>query len=142
MLLETARTLSVLRKQGWQPKRTIMLALWDGEEYGLLGSTEWVEKHMDELDRNAAVYINSDSTGRGPLVSGGSASLEPFLTEVLRDVDGSGDVQEPAGRRARSPAPTRHGRERPEPRSGNSMWNRWDRAPITWRFWITRASPA
>jgi N-acetylated-alpha-linked acidic dipeptidase len=86
VLLETARTLSVLRKQGWQPKRTIMLALWDGEEYGLLGSTEWVEKHMEELDRNAAVYINSDSTGRGPFVSGGSASLEPFLTEVLRDV--------------------------------------------------------
>jgi N-acetylated-alpha-linked acidic dipeptidase len=86
VLLETARTLSVLRKQGWQPRRTIMLALWDGEEYGLLGSTEWVEKHMDELDRNAAVYINSDSTGRGPFVSGGSASLEPFLTEVMRDV--------------------------------------------------------
>jgi N-acetylated-alpha-linked acidic dipeptidase len=86
VLLETARTLSVLRKQGWQPKRTLMLALWDGEEYGLLGSTEWVEKHMDELDRAAAVYINSDSTGRGPLVSGGSASLEPFLSEVLRDV--------------------------------------------------------
>jgi N-acetylated-alpha-linked acidic dipeptidase len=86
VLLETARTLSVLRKQGWQPKRTVMLALWDGEEYGLLGSTEWVEKHVDELDRNAAVYINSDSTGRGSFVSGGSASLEPFLTEVMRDI--------------------------------------------------------
>jgi len=86
VLLETARTLSVLRKQGWKPRRTVMLALWDGEEYGLLGSTEWVEKHMDELDRNAAVYINSDSTGRGPFVSGGSASLEPFITEVMRDV--------------------------------------------------------
>lgn len=86
VLLETARTLSVLRKQGWQPRRTVMLALWDGEEYGLLGSTEWVEKHMDDLDRSGAVYINSDSSGRGPLVSGGSASLEPFLNEVLRDV--------------------------------------------------------
>jgi N-acetylated-alpha-linked acidic dipeptidase len=86
VLIETARTLSVLRKQGWQPRRTVMFALWDGEEYGLLGSTEWVEKHMDELDRSAAVYINSDSTGRGNLVSGGSASLEPFLSEVLRDV--------------------------------------------------------
>jgi N-acetylated-alpha-linked acidic dipeptidase len=86
VLLETARTLSVLRKQGWHPKRTIMLALWDGEEYGLLGSTEWVEKHMDELDRKAAVYINSDSSGRGPFIAGGSASLEPFIAEVLRDV--------------------------------------------------------
>jgi N-acetylated-alpha-linked acidic dipeptidase len=86
VLLETARTLSELRKQGWQPRRTVMLALWDGEEYGLLGSTEWVEKHMDELDRAGMVYLNSDSTGRGVLVSGGSASLEPFLAEVLRDV--------------------------------------------------------
>jgi len=86
VLLETARTLSVLRKQGWQPKRTIMLALWDGEEYGLLGSTEWVEKHMEDLDRNGAVYINSDSTGRGLLGAGGSDSLEPFVSEVLRDV--------------------------------------------------------
>ena len=86
VVLETARALSVLRKQGWQPQRTIMFALWDGEEYGLLGSTEWVEKHIDELERGGAVYINSDSTGRGPLVSGGSATLEPFLTEVLRDV--------------------------------------------------------
>ena len=86
VLLETARTLSVLRKQGWQPKRTVVLALWDGEEFGLLGSTEWVEKHMEELDRSGAVYINSDSTGRGPLFPGGSDSLEPFLAEVLRDV--------------------------------------------------------
>ena len=86
VLLETARTLSVLRKQGWQPKRTLLLALWDGEEYGLLGSTEWVEKHMEELDRNGAVYINSDSTGRGLLGAGGSDSLEPFVSEVLRDV--------------------------------------------------------
>ncbi|HYL75652.1 MAG TPA: M28 family peptidase, partial [Bryobacteraceae bacterium] len=60
-LLETARTLSTLRKQGWQPKRTIVLALWDGEEFGLLGSTEWAEKHQDELARKAVVYINSDS---------------------------------------------------------------------------------
>lgn len=90
VLLETARTLSVLRKQGWQPKRTVMLALWDGEEYGLLGSTEWVEKHMEDLERSGAVYINSDSTGRGPFVSGGSASLEPFISEVLRDVSEPG----------------------------------------------------
>ncbi len=86
VLLETARTLSELRKQGWQPRRTVLLALWDGEEYGLLGSTEWVEKHMDELERTGMVYLNSDSTGRGALVAGGSASLEPFLAEVLRDV--------------------------------------------------------
>jgi N-acetylated-alpha-linked acidic dipeptidase len=85
-LLETARALAELRKQGWQPKRTITLALWDGEEFGLIGSTEWVEKHADELDRKAAVYLNSDSNGRGPLGVAGSHSLETFLREVVRDV--------------------------------------------------------
>jgi N-acetylated-alpha-linked acidic dipeptidase len=85
-LMETARTLSVLRKQGWQPKRTIVLALWDGEEFGLIGSTEWAEKHLEELDRKAAVYINSDSNGRGTLGASGSHTLEAFLKEVLRDV--------------------------------------------------------
>jgi len=85
-LLETARALAELRKQGWQPKRTVVLALWDGEEFGLVGSTEWVEKHQDELDRKGAVYLNSYSTGRGPLGVAGSLSLETFLREVLRDV--------------------------------------------------------
>jgi N-acetylated-alpha-linked acidic dipeptidase len=94
VLLETACTLSILRRQGWQPKRTIVFALWDGEEFGLMGSTEWTEKHLKELQHNAAVYLNSDNTGRGALNAGGSHSLETFLTEVLRD------VTEPAGRRS------------------------------------------
>ncbi|HLH43183.1 MAG TPA: M28 family peptidase [Bryobacteraceae bacterium] len=85
VLLETARTLSLLHQQGWQPKRTVVFALWDGEEFGLMGSTEWVEKHLDELQRKAAVYINSDLTGVGPLGAFGSNSLETFLAEVLRD---------------------------------------------------------
>ncbi len=94
VLMETARTLSVLRQQGWQPKRTIVLTLWDGEEFGLMGSTEWVEKHLRDLERNAAVYINSDLTGRGPLNTSGSHSLETFLSEVLRD------ISEPGGSRS------------------------------------------
>jgi N-acetylated-alpha-linked acidic dipeptidase len=84
-LLETARTLAELRKQGWQPKRTIILALWDAEEFGLVGSTEWVEKHEEELERKAAVYINSDSNGRGGFGAGGSATLETFVREILRE---------------------------------------------------------
>ena len=85
-LLETARTLSALYKQGWRPKRTIKLILWDGEEFGLMGSTEWAEKHKAELDRKAAVYINSDSNGKGVLGGGGSHALEQFVTEILRDL--------------------------------------------------------
>ena len=91
VLLETARTLSLLRKQGWQPKRTIVLALWDGEEFGLTGSTEWVEKHEQELEQKGAIYINSDANGRGTLTAGGSGTLETFVREVLRD------MPEPAG---------------------------------------------
>jgi N-acetylated-alpha-linked acidic dipeptidase len=85
-LLETARTLSILRQQGWQPKRTILLALWDGEEFGLMGSTEWAEKHLDELHKSAVIYINSDLNGLGRLSASGSHSLETFVAEVLRDI--------------------------------------------------------
>jgi N-acetylated-alpha-linked acidic dipeptidase len=85
-LMETARGLSELLKTGWRPKRTIVLASWDGEEWGLLGSTEWVEKHNEELARKAVVYINSDSTGRGWLAVEGSHTLQAFINEVGRDV--------------------------------------------------------
>jgi N-acetylated-alpha-linked acidic dipeptidase len=85
-LMETARGLSELLKSGWKPKRTIILALWDGEEWGLLGSTEWAEKHANELKDKAAVYINSDSTGKGWLSAGGSHGLQLFMNEVAKDV--------------------------------------------------------
>ncbi len=58
-LLEEARALGLLLKQGWKPRRTIIYAAWDGEEPMLLGSTEWVEAHADELRQHAAVYINT-----------------------------------------------------------------------------------
>src|SRR6185503_3897260 len=77
-LLETARSLAELYKSGWRPKRTIKLALWDAEEFGLIGSTEWVEKHRSDLSGKAVLYLNSDSTGVGTLAAGGSASLQVF----------------------------------------------------------------
>jgi N-acetylated-alpha-linked acidic dipeptidase len=85
-LMETGRGLAALLKTGWRPKRTIILALWDGEEWGLLGSTEWAEKHAAELKEKAAVYINSDSTGKGWLNAGGSHGLQQLMNEVARDV--------------------------------------------------------
>ncbi len=85
-LMETARGFAELLKSGWKPKRTIILASWDGEEWGLLGSTEWAEKHQEELATKAVAYINSDSTGKGWLSMSGSHSLQAFINEVARDV--------------------------------------------------------
>ena len=87
-LMETARGLAEMVKQGWSPKRTIVIASWDGEEWGLLGSTEWAEKHADELLEKGVVYINSDATSNGWLSAGGSHSLQAFVSEVARDVPG------------------------------------------------------
>jgi N-acetylated-alpha-linked acidic dipeptidase len=85
-LMETGRGLAELLKTGWRPKRTLILALWDGEEWGLLGSTEWAEKHGAELREKGAVYINTDSSGKGWLNAGGSHGLQQFLNEVARDI--------------------------------------------------------
>ncbi|HEX8847069.1 MAG TPA: M28 family metallopeptidase [Pyrinomonadaceae bacterium] len=84
--MEEARAIGELAKTGWKPKRTIVYAAWDGEEPGLLGSTEWAEAHADLLKRNAVAYINTDSNGRGFLGVGGSHTLEKFINEVARDV--------------------------------------------------------
>ncbi len=84
--LEEARALGSLYQQGWRPRRTIIYAAWDGEEPGLLGSTEWVETHADELKAHAVVYINSDGNGRGYLGVEGSHSLEKFINGVAMDV--------------------------------------------------------
>ncbi len=84
-VLEAARILSKAVQQGWKPKRSILFALWDGEEYGLVGSTEWVEKHRDELTQNTVAYFNSDTTLRGAMSIQASPSLEKFVAEWMRD---------------------------------------------------------
>ena len=99
-LLEEARALGELRRQGWRPRRTILYCLWDGEEPGLLGSTEWVETHAEELRQHGAVYINSDGNGRGLLDAGGSHSLERLVNEVARDVEDP-ETGLPVGQRLR-----------------------------------------
>jgi N-acetylated-alpha-linked acidic dipeptidase len=86
-LMEEARGLSELLKQGWKPKRTIIYCVWDGEEPGLLGSTEWAETHADELKQHAVVYINSDGNDRGFLNAGGSHTLERFVNGVAKDIE-------------------------------------------------------
>jgi N-acetylated-alpha-linked acidic dipeptidase len=97
-LLEEARAYGELAKQGWRPKRTIIYCAWDGEEPGLLGSTEWAETHAAELSRHAVAYLNSDSNSRGYLDMSGSHTLENFYNDVARDI--------------------------PDPESGVSVWKR------------------
>jgi N-acetylated-alpha-linked acidic dipeptidase len=108
-LLEAAHAAAEMVKRGWKPKRTIVFAFWDGEEFGLIGSTEWAEKHQAELDKQLAVYINSDSNGKGSFGGSGSHALEQFVTEVARDnndpVSGKSLLEARRGRRNRGGAP-------------------------------------
>jgi N-acetylated-alpha-linked acidic dipeptidase len=85
-MLEEARVLGELRKQGWTPKRTIIYCAWDGEEPGLLGSVEWVETHVDDLRKHAVTYVNSDSSSRGYLYVGGTQDLQAVVGAVAHDI--------------------------------------------------------
>jgi N-acetylated-alpha-linked acidic dipeptidase len=85
-LMAEARAIGKLAKEGWRPRRTLVYASWDGEEPGLLGSTEWVETHAAELKAKAALYINSDTNGRGTLDVEGSHSLQHSISQIAGDV--------------------------------------------------------
>jgi N-acetylated-alpha-linked acidic dipeptidase len=85
-LLDEARAIGSLLKTGWRPKRTIVYTSWDGEEPMLLGSTEWVEQHMDDLKRKAVIYINTDGNSRGFMRASGSQDLGAFVTGVARGI--------------------------------------------------------
>ncbi len=85
-MLEEAKSIGILMKSGWKPDRTIVYCAWDGEEQGLLGSTEWLETHVAELQKKAVIYINSDGNGRGFLGAQGSHALEPLMDEISKSV--------------------------------------------------------
>jgi N-acetylated-alpha-linked acidic dipeptidase len=86
-MLESARAFGSLLKKGWKPRRTILLCSWDGEEYGLLGSTEWVEEHADELKQKAVAYLNVDSAVSGPNFGASSVpSLWNLIRAATRDI--------------------------------------------------------
>jgi N-acetylated-alpha-linked acidic dipeptidase len=99
-MLEAARGFGTLLKKGWKPRRTIVLCSWDGEEYGLLGSTEWVEENATELKEKAVAYLNVDSA-----VSGANfgASSVPSMWKLIRGA--TRDVK--------------------DPKSGNSIYQQW-----------------
>ncbi|MBT4052406.1 MAG: M28 family peptidase, partial [Bacteroidetes Order II. Incertae sedis bacterium] len=85
-MLAEAQAIGELAKAGFRPKRTIMYGSWDAEEPGLLGSTEWVEYHRDEIDQKMIAYLNTDGSGRGFLGMGGSHTMQDFINQVARDV--------------------------------------------------------
>lgn len=81
-MMGEAKAMGALYQQGWRPRRTIVYASWDGEEPGLLGSTEWAETHADEIKRKAVLYVNSDTNARGFLRVGGSHSVQHMVNQV------------------------------------------------------------
>ncbi len=85
-LMAEVKAIGALVKDGWRPKRTLIYASWDGEEAGLLGSTEWAETHADELRRKAVLYVNSDTNGRGFLRAAGSHSFQNLVQQVAATV--------------------------------------------------------
>ncbi|MBO0912191.1 MAG: M28 family peptidase, partial [Acidobacteria bacterium] len=122
-LLEEARGFGELLKQGWKPKRTIILAAWDGEEPGLLGSTEWAETHAAELRERAVAYINSDSNSRGFLSASASHSLETLLNDVARDVrDPEKQMSIWQSRRARDISEAKSDDEKKKVRDRKAVW--------------------
>ncbi len=82
-LVELARTLGELHRAGWRPRRTILLASWDAEEFAMTSSTEWGEQHQEWLRQHAVAYLNVDSAASGPNLS---VSAVPALNQLLDDV--------------------------------------------------------
>lgn len=85
-MLAEAKAVAELAREGARPRRTIIYAAWDAEEQGLIGSTEWVEHHADELREHAVAYINTDSNSRGFIDIGGSHVLERFFNQIMDEV--------------------------------------------------------
>ncbi|KAF1364194.1 Zn-dependent exopeptidase [Lizonia empirigonia] len=80
---EVIRSFGLALQAGWKPLRTIVLASWDGEEYGLVGSTEWVEEYLPWLAGSAVAYLNVDVGARGPEYK---LSAAPLLSKVVQEV--------------------------------------------------------
>lgn len=86
VLMAEAKAIGALARDGWRPRRTLVYCSWDGEEPGLLGSTEWAEAHADELQQKAVLYLNTDGNNRGFFDADGSQSLQAFVSQVAGSV--------------------------------------------------------
>jgi N-acetylated-alpha-linked acidic dipeptidase len=97
--MEIARVLGRLYRKGWRPDRTILVVGWDGEEYGLLGSTEWVEENRKELMKHAVAYLNMDVIAGQFINAGAVPSMKQFIFSLMKEVN--------------------------EPRTGSSLYDDW-----------------
>lgn len=100
-VMEIARVLGFLYQKGWRPERSIVLAGWDGEEYGLIGSTEWAEEHRRHLTKNAVAYLNMDGTAGQYFGASAVPSMKELIYAVTREVT--------------------------EPRTGTSIYEDWEK---------------
>ena len=87
VLLETGKLLGNLVKKGYRPKRSIAIASWDGEEYGLIGSVEYGEEFAETLKNNVVVYLNRESYTAGNFSASGVHSLQPFINQLTKDIN-------------------------------------------------------
>uniref|UniRef100_A0A453M0L7 glutamate carboxypeptidase II n=1 Tax=Aegilops tauschii subsp. strangulata TaxID=200361 RepID=A0A453M0L7_AEGTS len=86
-LLDVARRLGIMLRSGWTPRRTIILCSWDAEEFGMIGSTEWVEENLGDLQSKAVAYLNVDCAVQGMgLFAGSTPQLDKLLIDVTRQV--------------------------------------------------------
>lgn len=92
-ILESAAAWSAAAKAGFRPRRSLLFATWDAEEWGLVGSTEWTELMADSLRANAVAYLNQDVTASGrSFGASGTGSLQPFVRETVRSLVAPGDT--------------------------------------------------
>lgn len=112
-LMESARSVAQLAESGWKPERTVIFAAWGAEEFGIIGSSEWVEANAEELREKAVAYINLDMASMGPeFRASASPSLRRLIEEAARDVPQARAPEmsvydEWVGRAARSDDPAR-----------------------------------
>uniref|UniRef100_A0ACD5X857 Uncharacterized protein n=1 Tax=Avena sativa TaxID=4498 RepID=A0ACD5X857_AVESA len=86
-LLDVARRLGIMLQSGWTPRRTIIICSWDAEEFGMIGSTEWVEENLGDLHSKAVAYLNVDCAVQGVgLFAGSTPQLDNLLVDVTRQV--------------------------------------------------------
>lgn len=87
VVCEAAKSFATAAREGHKPDRTVVFAHWAAEEYGLIGSVEWVEAHREDLSRNAVAYINLDMAAMGPYFGSSAAPpLKPVITDATRAV--------------------------------------------------------